>query len=778
MKKLFSIFVILGFISNFHSQEIKLEDIMKGDAFIGNQPSNPSWSWDSKRIYFDWNPLNEPGNSKYFWEKGMTKPALLPTEEIFLTKIQDKEQNEYKIRYFIDGGNLYSFDTKTKKKEKIYQSSEYLLNLKVVSSSQIYFQKGDNLFLFNSISAGITQVTNFKSGFKDEQTPEKTFLETQQLDLFHYLKDKEIKQDWNSEKEKKLKEKFPQEYYFGKKYLENLEISNDGHFIFFRLSAYPEDLETQVEHHITNSGYTKMSKARDKVSDKALSQHELYILDIEKDEVKKISFSSLTNIRKAPSYLSLYPNFKEELDIDKLIVMHTPIFNKTGATCVIDVRSLDNKDRWICQIDLKNGQIVELEYQHDAAWIGGPGISEWNFEEGTLGFLADEESIYFQSEETGFSHLYSLQISTKSKKALTSGKWEVRNVSISSKKDCFYLSANKTHPGNREFYKLNLKSTSLSEIIVEEGANEISISPDENKLAVLFSTRSKPWELFYAENKLKATKIQITKSTTPEFEAVSWIKPEVVTFEAADKTKIYARLYKSEQIKKNGAAIIFVHGAGYLQNAHNFWSSYMREYMFHNLLVEKGYTVLDIDYRASDGYGRDFRTGIYRHMGGVDLEDQIDGKKYLIKNQDIDSNRVGIYGGSYGGFITLMALFTKPNQFTCGAALRSVTDWAHYNVEYTSNILNFPETDSEAYFRSSPINHCQNLNKPLLMLHGMVDDNVQFQDIVRLSQRLIELQKDNWELAVFPVEAHGFKEYTSWLDEYKRILKLFETNLK
>ena len=167
---------------------------------------------------------------------------------------------------------------------------------------------------------------------------------------------------------------------------------------------------------------------------------------------------------------------------------------------------------------------------------------------------------------------------------------------------------------------------------------------------------------------------------------------------------------------------------------------------------------MDIDYRGSDGYGRNVRTGIYRYMGGLDLSDQLDGKKYLVDNLGIDANRVGIYGGSYGGFITLMALLTKPNEFKAGAALRSVTDWAHYNQGYTANILNFPETDSIAYRRSSPIYFAENLQDKLIMLHGMVDDNVQFQDVVRLSQRFIELGKKDWELAVFPVEEHGFKE--------------------
>jgi dipeptidyl aminopeptidase/acylaminoacyl peptidase len=224
--------------------------------------------------------------------------------------------------------------------------------------------------------------------------------------------------------------------------------------------------------------------------------------------------------------------------------------------------------------------------------------------------------------------------------------------------------------------------------------------------------------------------------------------------------------------------VFFVHGAGYLQNAHNFWSSYYREYMFHNLLIEQGYTVLDIDYRGSDGYGRDHRTAIYRHMGGKDLADYIDAKAYAVKELGIDSDKTAIYGGSYGGFITLMALLTKPDEFACGAALRSVTDWSHYNHEYTSNILNYPETDSLAYRRSSPIYFAEHLEKPLLMLHGMVDDNVQFQDVVRLSQRFIEEGKTDWELAVFPIEAHGFKKAASWTDEYRRILELFKENLE
>jgi dipeptidyl aminopeptidase/acylaminoacyl peptidase len=160
------------------------------------------------------------------------------------------------------------------------------------------------------------------------------------------------------------------------------------------------------------------------------------------------------------------------------------------------------------------------------------------------------------------------------------------------------------------------------------------------------------------------------------------------------------------------------------------------------------------------------------------LSDQVDGAKYLVDEWKVDPDRIGIYGGSYGGFITLMALFNHPGTFKSGAALRSVTDWAHYNHGYTANILNTPTMDSIAYQRSSPINFAEGLEDHLLILHGMVDSNVQFQDVVRLAQRLIELGKDNWEFAVFPLESHGFVEPSSWTDEYKRIFRLFQKTLK
>jgi dipeptidyl aminopeptidase/acylaminoacyl peptidase len=314
------------------------------------------------------------------------------------------------------------------------------------------------------------------------------------------------------------------------------------------------------------------------------------------------------------------------------------------------------------------------------------------------------------------------------------------------------------------------------------GASAGEVSPDGSTIGYVYSYSNKPHEVYLQPNRAGASAKQITTTPTEEWRSFKWADPQLITYKTRDGVDVYARLYTPEMLgarrDPSAPGVVFVHGAGYAQNAHKYWASYYHEYMFHNLLAARGYVVLDPDYRASSGYGRDWRTAIYRHMGGKDLDDVVDGAKYLAAAQHVNPKRIGVYGGSYGGFITLMAMFTSPDTFAAGAALRPVTDWAHYNHGYTANILNEPQNDPEAYRQSSPIYFADGLKGALLICHGMVDTNVFFQDTVRLVQRLIELRKERWSVQFYPVENHGFEEETSWADEYKRILNLFDDNLK
>jgi dipeptidyl aminopeptidase/acylaminoacyl peptidase len=454
-------------------------------------------------------------------------------------------------------------------------------------------------------------------------------------------------------------------------------------------------------------------------------------------------------------------------------------WSEDGRNAVLSARSADNKDRWVLKLDPATGKTKVLAQTHDDAWIGGPGTF-------TLGWLPDNAHVYFESERDGWAHLYSVAINEGNggePAQLTSGQFEVSDVRLSNDKTKFYFTSSEGSPFERHLYSMSISGGARTRLTALTGNNQVDVSPDDTMLADVRSYSNKPPELYLLPHKPMslgeaAQMKSVTTSPIPEFFTYNWIDPPIASFKARDGATVYGRIYIPANWKRGGPAVIFVHGAGYLQNVHRWWSSYFREYMFHHLLRESGFMVFDIDYRGSAGYGRDWRTGIYRHMGGLDLSDQVDAVNYLVKEHGVDTRRVGLYGGSYGGFITLMALFTQPEVFAAGAALRPVTDWAHYNNGYTSAILNLPQSDAEAYRQSSPIYFANGLKGALLICHGMVDTNVNFQDTVRLVEKLIELRKENWEVAPYPVEDHAFDREASWADEYKRILKLFREQLQ
>jgi dipeptidyl aminopeptidase/acylaminoacyl peptidase len=455
--------------------------------------------------------------------------------------------------------------------------------------------------------------------------------------------------------------------------------------------------------------------------------------------------------------------------------------SRDGKHVVVSVRSSDNKDWWLCTLNPETGKARVLDHVHDDAWVRSGG----DFGGGMAGWLPDNVRYWYVAERDGWMHLYVVDAGAETPAnpvQLTKGKWEVSTVDLSPDEKDFYITSTEAHPGERQMYRLPIGGGDRTKITSMVGSSQTEASPDGQMLGVIFSASAKPPEVYLMANKAGAEMTQVTTSTSASWRSYKWIAPELVTVPARDGAQVYARLFTPEMVgakrHPSAPAVLFVHGAGYLQNAHKYWSSYYREYMFNHLLASRGYVVLDMDYRASAGYGRDWRTAIYRHMGGTDLDDIVDGAQWLVKTQKVNAKHIGLYGGSYGGFITLMAMFTTPDVFAAGAALRPVTDWAHYNHGYTSNILNEPQNDAEAYRQSSPIYFADKLKGALLICHGMVDTNVHFQDTVRLVQRLIELRKENWELAVFPVEDHAFEQDSSWADEYKRILKLFETNLK
>ncbi|MFN8250386.1 MAG: prolyl oligopeptidase family serine peptidase [Ferruginibacter sp.] len=782
-------------------QPLTVEKIMRDPKWMGTSPSAILWSNDSRSLYFKWNPEKAPADSLYYISTGNhipVKASLQQVQDINSTGNRVYNQTRSAYVYSKDGDIFYT-EIKTGKTKQLTQTTDAESNPQFsFNSTKIVYTRSQNLFAWDITSGETIQLTNIKSSDavpaaapaqgnralgrntsnNAAANQQEDWLKTDQLKYFEVLRQRKEDREKGEAYNKSLpKPKELRSIAIEDKSLQGLRISPDGRFISYRLFKAAVNAKTTiVPSYITETGFTTDIQGRTKVG--ALQGiSDFFMYDRVTDSVFAIKTDSIPGIKDLPDYVKDYPKQLEERTkkpVNRAVSFGNISWSPDGTYAVLEIRAADNKDRWLMLWDTATKKLQLLNRQRDEAWIGGPGIGFG----GNTGWI-DEHTFWFQSEATGYSHLYSADIVSKQVKALTSGKYEVQDAQLSLDKKYFYISTNEVHPGEKQLYKLSLADGKKERLTTMTGSNDARISPDEKYIAYLYAYSNKPWELYLQENKAGSKAVQITsKAQSEEFKSYPWRDPELISFTAADGALVYARVYKPANPHPGKPAVIFVHGAGYLQNAHKWWSSYFREYMFHNMLADNGYYVMDIDYRGSAGYGRDWRTGIYRFMGGKDLSDHVDAADYLVKTFGVDPQRIGIYGGSYGGFITLMALFTKPGTFAAGAALRPVTDWANYNHGYTSNILNEPFTDSIAYRRSSPFYFAEGLKGHLLICHGMVDVNVHFQDAVKLSQRLIELGKDNWELAPYPMEDHGFVEPSSWTDEYKRIYKLFETVLK
>ncbi len=765
---------------------LTIEAIMREPSWMGHSPQGIQWSPESDQVFFRWNPNPTTGDSLYSYE--LKHKELLPvtpeTRQVMPTGIVYGPEKRRGV--FEKDGDIFLINLRNGESRNITHTSFPEMQPSISQDgNQVFFISRHNYFSLNLKSGELQQLTDFRPGSAQSNSAQA------QLDFRDWLSNQErqlISTLSASEGKTPPKESRPTPYYCGNQQIDHLTISPDGRFVTMLFRESPSgNFTTQVPRYITPTGFPEVIQARPKVGSPQ-PHYELATYDVERDTVITISIEQLPGIM-AP--LDLGDNLvatrsEGEEDAESApvamapreVIFMKPLWPSAGEHALLEVRTLDFKDRWIMLLEPSTGSMTLLDHQHDDAWIDGPGIGRWLGSTSQMGWMPDNEWIWYTSEATGYANLYLVSALTGQTRALTRGPYEVDRIQPSQDGEHLYFSSNLTHPGEWHYYRVPAAGGQPEQLTAQPGWNEVTLSPDEKYLAIRYSNPNTPWELYIQKNKPGAAPERITQSLSQEFQRYPWRNPEHHVIEARDGGNIHARLYRPDSLTKDGPAVIFVHGAGYLQNAHKGWSDYFREYMFHNLLADHGYIVLDLDFRGSAGYGRDWRTDVYRHMGGKDLDDQVDAAKWLVDAWEISPERIGIYGGSYGGFITLMAMFTQPGVFACGAALRPVTDWAHYNHPYTAPMLNTPEKDSVAYQQSSPIYHAEGLEGSLLICHGMIDTNVHFQDVVRLSQRLIELGKDNWDVAFYPMEGHAFKHASSWTDEYRRIFELFERELK
>jgi dipeptidyl aminopeptidase/acylaminoacyl peptidase len=737
---------------------------MRGPELVGWTPSGLRWSTDSRHLYFDWRRPGEDEFSTYVVSRGGGEPRKLSDDDVKNIPPAGGRWDKARTRVlFVEGGDIVMFDSTTGRRRHITRTTGGESSPRWArGDTHVTFVREGNLFIVpvtadaTTVVAQLTDVAPRRA--EPRPTDSQKFLRDEEEKLIEFIREQKEKKKKDEEKAKK--DKLPAFELQDRQSAVDLMLSPDGTHVFVLVAERPVGAKnTIVPNYVTESGYTEDIPARSNVGD-TQDRRLLAVLNLTtaKTVWADASFAapSERSEKTAGSDKTEGPG-RTGKPAPREIRWNMPVVSEDGTHVVASARSADNKNRWFVTLDPESGQTKVIDILHDEAWV-----REGGFGGSAVEFLPDNRRIWFLSERDGWMHLYTLDVSADgaTPKQLTSGRWEISSAELAPDRKKFYFTSTEVHPGERHLYSIPVDGGDRTRITSMVGSNESHVSPDESTLGLVHSYSTRPPEVYVMPNRPGAQAVQVTTTPTAEWRSFNWIDPKVITFKARDGVDVYARLFTPEMIgaKRDPSrpGVVFVHGAGYLQNAHKYWSTYFREYMFHNLLAQRGYVVLDVDYRASSGYGRDWRTAIYRHMGGKDLEDIVDGARYLTQKEQVHPNRIGVYGGSYGGFITLMAMFTTPDVFAAGAALRPVTDWAHYNHGYTSNILNVPQQDAEAYRKSSPIYFAEGLKGALLICHGMVDTNVHFQDSVRLAQRLIELRKENWELAAYPVENHAF----------------------
>ena len=366
-------------------------------------------------------------------------------------------------------------------------------------------------------------------------------------------------------------------------------------------------------------------------------------------------------------------------------------------------------------------------------------------------FLPDGQFIW-GSERDGFKHLYVYGLDGKQHKRLTEGQWEVESVAgLNESRQTLYFVSSETSPLERQLYSIKLNGKDRTRISQGARTHSISMSPTTAYYMDTFSSLTEPSRktLHDSTGAEWAVYREANHKLTDEYEL---LPTEIVNFKSSDGTLLYARLIKPANFHagEKYPAIVMVYGGPGAQSVHNAWSGANWD----QVLAARGFVIWQVDNRGSTGRGHAFETPIYHRMGKVELADQLEGIQYLIAQGYVDPKRVGMYGWSYGGYMTLYSLLNAPEVFRAGIAGAPVTNWHNYDTIYTERYLGLPGENQEGYKASSAVEYASKLQAKLLMVHNIEDDNVLFQNTMQMADAFEHAGK-LFDMVVYPQKSHG-----------------------
>ena len=774
---------------------LTLEKIMADPDWIGAAVVDPYWAVDGRAVYYSLKRNGSPLKDLHRIELAGGKDVVVDPAARANADMRPVYDRTGARAAFVRNGDIFVRTVASGKLQQITRSSDKKQSPQFSGDGKRLSFRIDNDWFVHDFASGLTSPAAVVKTEKDpDAAPEADDLRDMQLRTFSTLKRQHDDTQAGRQEAQILQRadatRAAAPFYLGEDVaIRATFLSPDGRWLLVVTTpkALPKGKEGQLTRYVTESGYEEFEKERVRVGRNPPAPQSLLLLKLADHSVHPLSLDALPGIHDDPLRAVREENAKthpwvkaqlEEPSKPRGVVVINDEYDGHGGKVVwspdstalaIEMFAIDNKDRWIVSVDFEKFELALQNRSTDAAWVNSDEFSD-------LGWV-DSHTLWYQSEESGYGHLYT-KTQGGAPRAITQGRFEVSSPVLSADSRWFYVLCNARAPYSYDVYRVASAGGDMQRLTNLQGVDSFSLQENGKQLLLTHSSAYLPPQIAVAEVGSASVR-ELTDTRSAEFKSLTWIQPEIIQVPSTHVDGvIYAKLYRASPVQgAHHPGVLFVHGAGYLQDVSLRYSYYFREQMFNNLLAQHGYSVLDLDYRASAGYGRDWRTAIYRQMGHPELEDMLDGKRWLVAHAGVDAGRVGVYGGSYGGFMALMALFRAPGEFAAGAALRPVTDWMQYDDGYTSAILNDPQIDPVAYERSSPLEFASRLQDPLLICHGVMDDNVLFEDSMRLYERLIELHKDEFSLSPYPLDRHGFAHADSWLDEYKRIYKLFEAHL-
>ena len=449
---------------------------------------------------------------------------------------------------------------------------------------------------------------------------------------------------------------------------------------------------------------------------------------------------------------------------------------------VVQRQSRDQKTLTLLKADAPSGKTTQLLTEHSDTWV------DLHDE---LTFLSHSPRFIWASSRTGFKHLYLYGLDGKLIRPLTSGEWQVTAdsesaraiVGMDEKSGTLYFMANIESPLERHLYSISLKDAHATpqRITADVGWHAVTMSTDTKVFLDTFSTPDRPPNLTLRSIDGKSLAALVPNELTPDHPYTPYLPEhlpsEFGTLRAGDGETLYYQIIKPRNLVpgKRYPVVVDVYGGPGVQKVQRSWGGAAG--LFRQYLAQHGYIVFTLDNRGSAGRGVKFKTALYHHMGSVEVQDQVAGANFLKTLPYVDPRRIAVFGWSYGGYMTLMCMMQAPDVFAAGVAGAPVTDWHLYDTHYTEQFMGTPQQNAAGYTASSVLTYANQLRGPLLIMHGMADDNVLFTHSTTLFKKLQDLDKQ-FDVMTYPGSKHGLLRFAATgAHGYATIKRFLDTQL-